>query len=120
MKFHSALGARIIRSGGMPEEARWIRHHHERIDGGGYPDGLRGGEIPIESRVILVADAFEAMTSDRPYRTTLPTEEAVAELRRHAGTQFDSECVAALGRALGHRAPAPAHAGEREVEARVS
>lgn len=60
------------------------------------------------------------MTSDRPYRTALPTEEAVAELRRHAGTQFDSECVAALGRALGHRAPAPAHAGEREVEASVS
>jgi HD-GYP domain-containing protein (c-di-GMP phosphodiesterase class II) len=84
----------------MPVEARWVRHHHERYDGGGYPDGLCGDAIPLESRIILVADAFEAMTSDRPYRTAPGEEFAVAELRRHAGTQFDPDVVAALGRVL--------------------
>jgi diguanylate cyclase (GGDEF)-like protein/putative nucleotidyltransferase with HDIG domain len=103
MKSHSALGARIVRSGGMDQEAGWILHHHERVDGSGYPDGFRGAEIPVESKVILVADAFEAMTADRPYRSALPTPQALAELRHHAGTQFDPGCVAALYRALGDR-----------------
>ena len=103
MKSHSALGARIVRSGGMDEEAEWILHHHERVDGSGYPDGYRARQIPMESKVILVADAFEAMTADRPYRHALPVEDALAELRRHAGTQFDEDCVAALNRALGDR-----------------
>ena len=71
----------------MEVEARWVRHHHERFDGGGYPDGLAGEEIPLESRVILVADAFEAMTSDRPYRQAPGQSFAIVELgrqRRHA------------------------------------
>ena len=68
MKRHSLLGYDIVQAADMEVEARWVRHHHERFDGGGYPDGLAGEEIPLESRVILVADAFEAMTSDRPYR----------------------------------------------------
>ena len=85
MQRHSLLGSEIVGAAGLPEEARWVRHHHERIDGGGYPDGLCGEEIPLESRIILVADAFEAMTSDRPYRRAPGQEFAIAELRRGAG-----------------------------------
>jgi diguanylate cyclase (GGDEF)-like protein/putative nucleotidyltransferase with HDIG domain len=100
MQRHSTLGCDIVRAADMPVEARWVRHHHERYDGGGYPDGLCGEAIPLESRIILVADAFEAMTSDRPYRKAPGPEFAIAELRRHAGTQFDPEVVAALCRVL--------------------
>src|SRR4051794_4405861 len=74
MKRHSLLGCDIVRAADMPVEARWVRHHHERFDGRGYPDGLAGEEIPLESRIILVAAAYEAMTSDRPYRKA-PGEE---------------------------------------------
>ena len=94
----------------MELEARWVRHHHERFDGGGYPDGLIGDQIPLESRVILVADAFEAMTSDRPYRLAPGQSFALRELRRHAGTQFDPTVVEALTRVLaraGDAADAP-------------
>ena len=73
-----------------------IRHSHERIDGTGYPDGLRGGQIPQASRILLVADAYDAMTCNRSYRAAMAHEDAVAELERHAGTQFDPACVAAL------------------------
>jgi diguanylate cyclase (GGDEF)-like protein len=107
MKTHAALGGRIVAGAELEEEARWILHHHERPDGRGYPDGLAGDEIPIESRIILVADAFEAITSDRPYRPGRSEAEALAELDRCAGTQFDPECVAALRRAL-RRAPSEA------------
>ena len=89
MQRHALLGADIVRAADLPIEARWVRHHHERYDGGGYPDGLCGDGIPLESRIILVADAFEAMTSDRPYRRAPGEEFAIAELRRNAGTQFD-------------------------------
>lgn len=71
-----------------------VRSHHECYDGTGYPDGLRGEEIPIEARILAVADAFDAMTTDRPYRASLPEEEALLELRRGAGTQFDPRVVA--------------------------
>jgi diguanylate cyclase (GGDEF)-like protein/putative nucleotidyltransferase with HDIG domain len=100
MKRHSLLGFDIVQAADMPLEAAWVRHHHERFDGGGYPDGLAGEEIPLESRIILVADAFEAMTSDRPYRKAPGAEFALAELRRHAGSQFDPTVVAALCRVL--------------------
>jgi len=73
-----------------------VRSHHENYDGTGYPDGLRGEAIPIEARVMAVADAFDAMTTDRPYRNALPEEAALAELRRAAGTQFDPRVVAAF------------------------
>ncbi len=96
MKGHSVLGAAIVEAAEMPVEARWVRHHHERIDGAGYPDGRAGDDIPLESRIIHVADAFEAMTSDRPYRQAPGHSYAVEELRRHAGTQFDGEVVEAL------------------------
>ena len=84
----------------MEVEARWVRHHHERFDGGGYPDGLAGEEIPLESRIILVADAFEAMTSDRPYRQAPGQSFAIIELGGKAGTQFDPTVVEALTRVL--------------------
>lgn len=107
---HPVLGYRIIRSGGLPEkEARWVLHHHEHVNGSGYPNGLRGDDIPVESRILLVADAFEAMTSDRPYRSAMPTADAIAELRRCAGTQFDPDVVEALIATLPTEAPvAPA------------
>jgi diguanylate cyclase (GGDEF)-like protein len=100
MKTHSTLGHSIVSAAELYEEAEWIRHHHERLDGRGYPDGLAGERVPLESRIILVADAFEAMTSDRPYRPGRPEADAVDELERHVGTQFDPNCVAALRRAL--------------------
>ena len=80
---------------------RIVRWHHEQIDGKGYPDGLRGDEIPIEARITFVADAFEAMTSDRPHRKALSHEQAFEELRRNAGTQFDAEVVEVLISLLG-------------------
>ena len=103
MKTHSRLGHDIVSAAGLEEEAEWILHHHERMDGRGYPEGLSAEEVPLESRIILVADAFEAMTSDRPYRQGRPVPEAVAELRREAGTQFDQDCVRALEAAVGAR-----------------
>lgn len=73
----------------MKELARIVRHHHERWDGKGYPDGLSAEEIPLESRIIAVADAFEAMTAERPYKRALTLEEAIEEIERNKGTQFD-------------------------------
>jgi diguanylate cyclase (GGDEF)-like protein len=107
MKTHSVLGEAIIGAAEMPLEAQWVRHHHERVDGSGYPDGLAGEEIPIESRIIHVADAFEAMTSDRPYRPAPGQRYAIEELRRHAGSQFDPQVVEALINRLGSAAEEP-------------
>jgi hypothetical protein len=70
-----------------------VLHHHERFNGGGYPHGLKGGEIPIGARIVSVADAYHAMVHERPYSAALTHEEALVELRRHAGTQFDPEVV---------------------------
>ncbi|HYF63009.1 MAG TPA: HD domain-containing phosphohydrolase, partial [Herpetosiphonaceae bacterium] len=74
--------------------------HHERWDGTGYPDRLAGDEIPLLARIVAVADAFDAMTSDRPYRKGLPIEEAFRRLRAGAGTEFDTDCIEALSRAF--------------------
>lgn len=90
VKFHPLKSAELILGfEGLEDIARIIRHHHERWDGMGYPDGLRGKEIPLESRIIAVVDAFEAMTSDRPYKRTRSIEETIDELKRCSGTQFD-------------------------------
>ena len=74
----------------------WIRHSHERTDGAGYPDGLKGEAIPLGARILHVADAYDSMTSKRTYRAAMPLHQALAELRAGAGTQFDPDCVAAL------------------------
>ena len=97
MRQHPGLGYRIARSVGLSDaESSWVLHHHEYLDGSGYPHHLRGEEIPLGSRIILVADAFEAMTSDRPYRSARPADDAIAELRRCAGSQFDPAIVEIL------------------------
>ena len=100
MQTHSRHGERIVALHGLHAEAAIIRHHHERWDGRGYPDGLAGADIPLASRVIAVADAFDAMTEDRPYRAAGGIADALVELYRNAGTQFDPRCVEALEAAL--------------------
>ncbi|HEX2049634.1 MAG TPA: GAF domain-containing protein [Actinomycetota bacterium] len=97
IKTHPELGERILGPIDRLTEVRPIvRHCHERYDGGGYPDGKAGADIPIESRIIFVCDAFHAMTTDRPYRDALPAEEAARRLREGAGTQFDPNVVDAF------------------------
>jgi diguanylate cyclase (GGDEF)-like protein/putative nucleotidyltransferase with HDIG domain len=97
MKQHPVVGERILRAlPGMGVVARIVRHEHERWDGTGYPDGLAGEQIPLGSRIILAADTYHAITSDRPYRAARGHAEAVDELTRAAGTQFDPAVTAAL------------------------
>jgi HD-GYP domain-containing protein (c-di-GMP phosphodiesterase class II) len=94
MKNHPVEGAEIVsRVSELAYVADIVRHHHERVDGGGYPDGLRGNDIPLLSRVIAVADSYEVMTTNRIYRSALPRETAVARLQEGAGRQFDPEIV---------------------------
>lgn len=94
MKNHSTYGEEILgRFEILFKEAKIVRSHHERFDGKGYPDGLQGTEIPLTCRIIAVADAFDAMTTDRPYRRALAKEEAMLEIRRCSGTQFDPDVV---------------------------
>jgi diguanylate cyclase (GGDEF)-like protein len=101
---HPELGEKIIAPIDRLEEVRPIvRHCHERYDGTGYPDRLQGEEIPIESRIILVCDAYHAMTTDRPYRKRLPEEEALRRLEEGAGTQFDPQVVDVCKRVLRER-----------------
>ena len=97
VRLHPILGASILsRMPGMGRLVPVVLHHHECWDGSGYPAGLSGVEVPVESRIILVVDAFDAMTSHRPYGRVLSAEEALAELRRHAGTQFDPSLVESM------------------------
>jgi diguanylate cyclase (GGDEF)-like protein len=93
---HSRIGSRMLESLGVESVAESVRHHHERWDGTGYPDGLAGEEIPLGARIVLVAEAFDAMTSDSVHRPGRSSDEALAELRAGAGTQFDPAVVAAL------------------------
>ncbi len=97
MERHSIIGERILQNvEDYSEIAATVRHHHERIDGRGYPDGLNGDEIPLVSRIIAVADAYNAMTSKRPYRDAMPSGVARVRLARGVGTQFDTGVVAAF------------------------
>jgi len=103
---HPALGEKIIAPIDRLEDVRPIvRHCHERYDGSGYPDGLQGDEIPLESRIILVCDAYHAMTTDRPYRKRLSEEEALRRLEEGAGTQFDPRVVEVCRRVLAELRP---------------
>jgi ribonuclease P protein subunit RPR2 len=97
MRSHPVVGAQIVApfdffAGG----ALIVRHHHERWDGSGYPDGLLGAAIPLGARIVAVADVFDALTSDRPYRPALPRETALAYLAEEAGRTLDADVVAAL------------------------
>src|SRR2546425_7744138 len=97
MQRHSEIGERILRNvDTYAEIAAVVRHHHERVDGEGYPDGLDDEQIPVLSRIIAVADAYNAMTSDRPYRDAMPSRVARLRLAQAVETQFDTAVVAAF------------------------
>ena len=108
MRTHPLIGHQMI--SGIPflqNAAEVVRCHHEMFDGSGYPEGLKGENIPLAARVFSVVDAFDAMTTDRPYRAAMPIEDAAAEITRMAGTQFDPDVCRAFvplcERMLGHR-----------------
>jgi diguanylate cyclase (GGDEF)-like protein len=101
---HPQIGFRMLDSLGVDPVAHLVLHHHERWDGAGYPDGLRGEQIPLGARIIFVTDAYDAMTSDRIYRPKRSSQAALAELERCAGTQFDPGIVAAFAEELGQSA----------------
>jgi putative nucleotidyltransferase with HDIG domain len=99
---HPIIGADIVsRVRVLRDAAEFVRAHHERVDGTGYPLRLRGEEIPLGARILMVADTLDAMTSDRPYRRALALETAIDELRRGSGRQFDPDVVAAVARLHG-------------------
>lgn len=115
---HPVIGWRLLAPllRDMPVALAVVRSHHERFDGQGTPDRLAGLEIPLAARITAVADSFDAMTSGRPYRDGMPVEEALAELRRCAGTQFDPQCVQAFEDALERRTVArPDHRVQRRT-----
>ncbi len=94
MKAHPAIGDAILKNlDGLGRERQIVRHHHERMDGFGYPDKLKGEEIPLTARIVCVADAIDAMTSHRVYRKAQPLSFCLEQLSRSSGTQFDSAVV---------------------------
>jgi HD-GYP domain-containing protein (c-di-GMP phosphodiesterase class II) len=114
MQRHTEIGERIL--GAAPAllpVARIVRSSHEHWDGGGYPEGLAGEEIPLGARIVLVCDAYNAITSDRPYRPARSHEESIAEIERCAGEQFDPRVVRAFVAVLGEPSEAPAGATTR-------
>jgi putative nucleotidyltransferase with HDIG domain len=104
IKTHPELGAQILEHPSLADIREWVSTHHERPDGRGYPLGLAGEAITLEARILAVADAYEAMTSDRSYRSAVDHLAARAELERCAGTQFDPDVVGALLAVLGREA----------------
>ena len=103
MRTHPEIGERMLKNIDFLAPALpVVRHHHERWDGKGYPDGLAGQDIPVGARIVSVCDAFDAMTSDRPYRKSLGLEQACAELEKNSGTQFDPHCVELIGEVVTH------------------
>ncbi len=106
VKQHTILGAEIIKAvHSLRSLAPIIRHHHERVDGRGYPDGLKGQDIPLEARIICLADSLEAMASDRPYRKALSYEDILYEIESNKGTQFDPLVVDAFHNVLAREGP---------------
>ena len=127
MQSHVIRSAQLVATAARlrgPVEAM-IRHHHENVDGTGYPDGLSGKQIPVGARIIMIADTLDAMTTDRPYRKALSLSRAIEELERYAGTQFDAELVTLVARSPGIRRllapgePAPAQAKSLAPTSRV-
>jgi diguanylate cyclase (GGDEF)-like protein len=100
VRAHPSVGARMVETTDYEDIRSWILFHHERPDGHGYPEGRRSEEVPVEAAIIAVADAYEAMTSERPYRSALPPEQAAVELRKESGRQFRADVVEALLRAV--------------------
>ncbi|HEY7600207.1 MAG TPA: HD domain-containing phosphohydrolase, partial [Candidatus Limnocylindrales bacterium] len=96
VRTHPEIGAEVLAGEGLEDLRSWVVAHHERPDGKGYPAGLKDDEIPLQAKIIAVADAFEAMTADRVYRPGIGTKAARVELLRCAGTQFDSRVIAAF------------------------
>ena len=94
---HAATGAAMVADLGDTELTAFVRHHHERFDGGGYPDGLAAEQIPLGARILAVVDTFDALTSARPYRLALEHAQALKVLVAEAGTQLDPELVACFG-----------------------
>jgi HD-GYP domain-containing protein (c-di-GMP phosphodiesterase class II) len=114
MEQHPVIGERILSNvEDYADIARIVRHHHERVDGLGYPDNLRGNDIPLLSRIIAVADAYNAMTSDRPYRDAMPSRVARLRLAQAVESQFDTSVVAAFEAVLAGATDAY-RSGERE------
>jgi putative two-component system response regulator len=113
VKTHAVLGARVLSGGGsdlLEAAERIARHHHERWDGGGYPDGLAGDAIPVAARLVHVADVFDVLVHERPYKESWTVEAAADEIRAGAGTQFDPEAVEAfeaLGPPVWRELPGP-------------
>jgi HD-GYP domain-containing protein (c-di-GMP phosphodiesterase class II) len=102
IKRHSNMGAEIIEHvRQLREIATAVKCHHEQMDGLGYPSGMKGEEIPILAKIVAVADAYDAMTTDRPYRKAIEKEAAIEELKRCSGTQLDRDVVEAFVRAYG-------------------
>jgi diguanylate cyclase (GGDEF)-like protein len=105
---HPRIGQVILeQAAALKDAVPIILHHHERYSGHGYPFGLRGNDIPLGARIVAIADAYDAMTNDRPYKRAMSHDAAIAELRRHAGTQFDPELVALFCDLYATRAPSP-------------
>jgi HD-GYP domain-containing protein (c-di-GMP phosphodiesterase class II) len=105
---HPRIGQVILeQAAALKEAVPIILHHHERYSGHGYPYGLRGNDIPLGARIVAIADAYDAMTHDRPYKRAMSHDDAVKEIRRHAGTQFDPELVTLFCDLFATRAPAP-------------
>jgi HD-GYP domain-containing protein (c-di-GMP phosphodiesterase class II) len=118
IRLHPILGEQILLGEGLTDIAPWVRSHHERVDGHGYPDGLVGEEIPLESRLLACADAYDAMITDRSYQAAMSPGEAREELAMGAGSQFDPKVVSVVLRcvendceALGTEAAQPAPLG---------
>lgn len=110
VRLHPGIGAALLRNiAGFGPVRRAILAHHERFDGGGYPSGLKGAEIPVEARLISVVDAYDAMTSERPYEGALSHAEAVERIEKGSGTQFDPVMVEAVKGALGLASGPNAH-----------
>lgn len=117
MKQHCEIGARIVEPiAKLKKVGNIIKHHQERYDGKGYPDGLKGEDIPLESRIIAVVDAYHAMVSDRPYRKALSEEAALRELKNNIGTQFDPIVVGAFVKAWENGKIKKAYSVERKAK----
>ncbi len=106
MKAHAYLGAKILEPlRGITRIQEMVKHHHESVDGTGYPDGLRGTEIPLGARILAIADAYDTMTSDRTYRPARSPDDALAELERCAGSQIDAQLVSLFAQSIHSEPP---------------